>query len=639
MAKGLLWKMLMSLRARQASRHPPRLPPEQSGRPDASGTAAIVEDLERKIAPLRLGVSSSEPERINLLVPSVDLVHFFGGYITKFNLALKLAKEGRAVRMIAVDPSPTLPSDWRAQLARFQGLRDFFDEVELVHAADCGRPVPVSPTDTFIATTFWTALIAEAAVRELRGSAFVYLIQEYEPFTFPMGSWSALAEQSYQAPHYAVFSSELLRQYFRQNRIGVFADDHGEARSISFQNAITDVGPVHRDELAGRTSRRLLLYARPEAHAARNMFELGIVALSEAIRRGVFSDEWEFFGIGTIAAGAELPLPAGRVLRLLPRQSQDRYGEVLEAHDVGLSLMYTPHPSLVPIEMAAAGMTVVTNSFANKTEATLRDISQQPPRRTSHGPRHFRRRARTSGPAYGWTWTPVPRGPTSSGARTGTRASAGQIRTIARFVARRPPTGVGEELMNVLVTGGCGFIGSNLVRHLRARAARLDRRQPGPADLRREPREPRRPRGRPAARLRPGRHREPRAGRAPARRAPDRGGAAPRRREPRGPLHPRARALRPDQRARHPGAARGLPPPGVRRFVHGLHRRGLRLARAHRRVHRDLAAPAVEPVLGVEGRRRICWRSPSTTPSGSTWWSPAARTTTARTSSPRSSSR
>ena len=135
------------------------------------------------------------------------------------------------------------------------------------------------------------------------------------------------------------------------------------------------MGPVRREELAGRTSRRLLFYARPESHAARNMFELGVVALSEAIRRGVFSDEWEFFGIGTVASGTELPLAGGKVLRLLPRQSQDRYAELLVSHDVGLSLMYTPHPSLVPIEMAAAGMTVVTNAFANKTEDALREIS------------------------------------------------------------------------------------------------------------------------------------------------------------------------------------------------------------------------------------------------------------------------
>jgi hypothetical protein len=37
--------------------------------------------------------------------------------------------------------------------------------------------------------------------------------------------------------------------------------------------------------------------------------------------------------------------------------------------------MLTPHPSLVPLEMAAAGMCTVTNTFANKTADRLRAIS------------------------------------------------------------------------------------------------------------------------------------------------------------------------------------------------------------------------------------------------------------------------
>ena len=43
-----------------------------------------------------------------------------------------------------------------------------------------------------------------------------------------------------------------------------------------------------------------------------------------------------------------------------------------------------------------------------------------------------------------------------------------------------------------------------------------------------------------------------------------------------------------------------------------------------------LAAPALQPLLGVEGQLRICSRWPTTTPSGWTWWSRAARTTTGR---------
>ena len=60
---------------------------------------------------------------------------------------------------------------------------------------------------------------------------------------------------------------------------------------------------------------------------------------------------------------------------MVPRRSQDDYAQLLRSSDVGLALMYTPHPSLVPIEMAAAGMTTVTNSYENKDAAALAGIS------------------------------------------------------------------------------------------------------------------------------------------------------------------------------------------------------------------------------------------------------------------------
>jgi hypothetical protein len=37
--------------------------------------------------------------------------------------------------------------------------------------------------------------------------------------------------------------------------------------------------------------------------------------------------------------------------------------------------MYTPHPSLVPLEMASAGLVTVTNTFENKTAEALGAIS------------------------------------------------------------------------------------------------------------------------------------------------------------------------------------------------------------------------------------------------------------------------
>ena len=55
------------------------------------------------------------PDRVNLLVPTIDLEHFFGGYIAKFNLARRLAERGHRVRMVTVDPTPRSRASWRAR--------------------------------------------------------------------------------------------------------------------------------------------------------------------------------------------------------------------------------------------------------------------------------------------------------------------------------------------------------------------------------------------------------------------------------------------------------------------------------------------------------------------------------------------
>jgi hypothetical protein len=76
-----------------------------------------------------------------------------------------------------------------------------------------------------------------------------------------------------------------------------------------------------------------------------------------------------------VQPGRRLALAGGAQLELLPRTSQREYARLLAEHDIGIARMYTPHPSLVPIEMAAAGMLTVTNSFANKTPEALAAIS------------------------------------------------------------------------------------------------------------------------------------------------------------------------------------------------------------------------------------------------------------------------
>jgi hypothetical protein len=379
---ALVWRRLLGATARQRPQGRLRLdalPPADLApgplRVEAGGAGSPARALAEKIRPLPIVLTPEAPRRVNLLIPTVDLDHLFAGYIGKFNLALRLAQRGARVRVVTVDPTPRLPRGWRVRLEGYAGLAGLGDLVEFTFGRELTE-LEVSPEDAFIATTWWTAHIAHAAGQDLGARRFLYLIQEYEPFTFPMGSYAALARGSYDFPHSALFSTELLREYFRRHRIGVYAagPKRGDGMSVAFENAITAVPPPSAGELAVRDGRRLLFYARPEPHAARNMFELAVLALARAAEDGAFAG-WELRGIGTVNASGRLPLGAGATLELVPRAAQGDYARLLREHDVGLALMYTPHPSLVPIEMASAGMLAVTNSFENKTPDALAAIS------------------------------------------------------------------------------------------------------------------------------------------------------------------------------------------------------------------------------------------------------------------------
>ncbi len=381
LAHALAWRRLLGATTRDAPQRALRLdsvpPPVLDPRPGlrAPGDPELRAVAE-KVAPLRLAVRDDAPVRVNLLIPAFDLRHFFGGYIAKLNLARRLAERGLRVRIVTVDPVGALPGTWARDVESYSGLEGLFQTVEVAFGRE-SQGLEVSRADAFVATTWWTAHIARQALRTVASDRFVYLIQEYEPFTFPMGSYAALATESYGFPHAALFSSELLREYFRRHRIGVFADGDaaGDRASAAFENAITRVAPPAAEELAARRPRRLLFYARPEPHAARNMFELGVLGLSRALERGAFAGDWTLHGVGTVRPGRRLHLGGGDWMQLLPRATQADYGALLRDHDVGLALMYTPHPSLVPIEMAAAGMLTVTNTFENKTAAALARIS------------------------------------------------------------------------------------------------------------------------------------------------------------------------------------------------------------------------------------------------------------------------
>ncbi|HEC26040.1 MAG TPA: glycosyltransferase [Gammaproteobacteria bacterium] len=342
---------------------------------DAQNNIHRVEFLENKMAPLKLRVTNETPERVNIIVPELRFDALFGGYIGKFNLAKRFYQSGCQVRIIIVDECEYDPDRWCAEIQRYAGLEGLFDQVEFIYSYDRTIPVTVNSNDIMVATTWWTAYIAHNAVEEMGAQKFLYLIQEFEPFTFPMGTYHALAEHSYALPHNALFSTELLEGYFKEHRYGVYSVDGeaGKRHSRHFSNAVLSFD-VDKKKISNRKPRKLMFYARSDAHAARNMYEVGMIALKRCIEDGIFDNqEWEFWAMGTTYG--EAVLAKDYKIRMIGKLALHTYQAILPDFDIGLSLMDTPHPSLVPIEMAAAGMVVVTSECMNKDKDSLRKIS------------------------------------------------------------------------------------------------------------------------------------------------------------------------------------------------------------------------------------------------------------------------
>jgi len=369
---ALVWRRVMS----RAGRHRPRLADarfssafdETPARTPRAGLRSIG-SLVEQIRPLALERSPAEPERVNVLLARADREPLRGGHSAAFNLGARLGQRGVRVRIVACDGAREAerPPDRVQRPRAHSGLEAADGRLELIDAADRATVVPVSPRDSFIATTWSTAHIAWEAAQALGRERFLYLIQEYEPLAFAAGGLSMAAEESYRFPHVALFSTEPLRDYFRALRIGVFATEGsaGNGASLSFDDAIAAVDPPTLEELRMRTSRRLLFHCRPEPDATRTMFELGMIGLARAAQAGWLAG-WEVNGIGSERPQPPIELAPGVDLVALECAEPQAYVGLLRAHDVGLALLATPHPSLVSLEMASAAMCTVTNSHGVK---------------------------------------------------------------------------------------------------------------------------------------------------------------------------------------------------------------------------------------------------------------------------------
>ncbi|MBH3345531.1 hypothetical protein I5O09_17460 [Pseudomonas parafulva] len=317
-----------------------------------------------ELTPFSFSAAPSSKPRINLLVPTVDPVHIFGGISTALDFYKSLAELcGVDARIITTDgqSSPLFLKSfpgYSCYSMRYCADEDLAQIVSGVPRSD--GDLLIRENDIFVATSWWSANhLAEICKFQLehynKVNQHIYLVQDYEPHFYGWSSKSQLADATYFNDWIKVYNTELLHEYFEARK-----KSHGKSFVLKpHLNASIEAELIKLDGLSKENI--VLVYGRP--FAERNCNEILLEAISIWKSRDKSSADWKIISLGQ---EYEHVLIDELGIQVLGKVSLEAYAELLAKAKIGISLMVSPHPSYPPYEMLASGLKTYTNTYDNK---------------------------------------------------------------------------------------------------------------------------------------------------------------------------------------------------------------------------------------------------------------------------------
>ena len=299
---------------------------------------------------------TGEP-RITLVTDSIRSDSFFGGVATAIIFAIMLAeKTGKSLRIMTRTESGG--KDNFFQLLEREGI-SVTQNVEFVFV-DINKDIgaaDVNKDEFFITTSWWTTLCLKNSVSADR---VLYILQEDERMFYPYGDDHLRCTEVMKSDDIGfLINSKLLFDYLISDGFNNIRD-----KGLWFEPSFSMENYYAEFKVERPSKYRLFFYSRP-GHL-RNLYYRGLEVLDNAILNGVINlDEWEIFCVGSNAWKIEFT--SGYKPTVIKNMAWKEYTEFLRTVDLGLSLMYTPHPSYPPLDLASSGSVVVTNVFANKS--------------------------------------------------------------------------------------------------------------------------------------------------------------------------------------------------------------------------------------------------------------------------------
>lgn len=335
----------------------PVLPPAPVQYAPSAQTGPLSLITQNPVDPIETVIIDESVKRLNLVTDTIDSHSLLGGVATALIVATEFANRYDYELRIITRNSDVSPTNYY-KIIEISGISpackvSFYSDFER-HQKAVDYKLEISKDDIFFATSWWSAkAISETTIRK----RFFYIIQEVETFFYNFGGEHLLCSQMMQDDDIDyIVNSKYLYDYFRQYEKHIV--EHGCYFEPAFPESL-----YKKNTFTPKAKYKLFFYARP--NNPRNLYSVGVYILNRAVERGILdTNEWEVYCVGQNAPVLEFS--NGARSNNLGQLSWTEYAEFLTDIDLGLCLMYTPHPSYPPFDVACSGGVVLTNKMMNK---------------------------------------------------------------------------------------------------------------------------------------------------------------------------------------------------------------------------------------------------------------------------------
>lgn len=311
------------------------------------------------IDPIQIIAVSDPVKRINLVTDTIDSKSLLGGVATALIVATEFASRYNYELRIITRNSEVNPLNY-VNILRVCGVTGankvtFYSDAER-HEREIDFKLEVGPNDVFFATSWWSAKAINETIMNKR---FFYIIQEVETFFYNFGSEHLLCSQMMNQNNIDyIINSKYLYDYFIATNKNIV--ENGCYFEPAFPDNLYSCKGFEK-----KNHYKLFFYARP--NNPRNLYTFGVEMLDKAVSTGILdTNHWDIYCVGQNTP--EITFCNGYKSKNLGQLSWTEYAEFLADVDLGLCLMYTPHPSYPPYDVACSGGVVLSNKMLNKVE-------------------------------------------------------------------------------------------------------------------------------------------------------------------------------------------------------------------------------------------------------------------------------